>query len=58
MLGSAVYQPLVGIFLDKADCVDILVAQVFEPVAMLYLVTSTVGFIVAFFIKTKDDKLL
>ncbi len=58
MFGSAIYQPLIGVFLDNAGYVNMLTAEMFNSVSTLYLVTAAVALVAVFFLKTKNNKLV
>ncbi len=58
MLGSAIYQPLIGILLDSAGYVDALNAEMFNSTALLYLVSTAIAFVSTFLLRQKDDVLI
>ncbi len=53
MLGAAIFQPLIGVIINSAGYTDKLSAEMFSPVALLYLVATIIATIACFLFKEK-----
>ncbi len=58
MLGSAIYQPLIGFIVDSMGFTNVLNASMFQPITILYLANAILSVIAILLLKEKDKKLL